>query len=100
MDAKQLQEMMGGADMQKMLKENPDMMNKVNGFWKFLDNLADSSPEDYKKFIEEQMKDMKQDVAKEKEEEVKKQTIVSEPAFCMKALIARKVEGKSQATAK
>lgn len=45
--------MMAGSDMQKMLKENPDMMNKVNGFWKFLDNLADSNPDDYKKFIEE-----------------------------------------------
>ena len=37
---------------------------------------------------------MKEDIAKEKQEEVKKLTIVSEPAFCMKALIAKRVEGK------
>jgi len=40
------------------------------------------------------MKDMKQEIVKEKEEEVKKQTIVSQPAFCMKTLIARHIECK------
>lgn len=37
------------------------------------------------------MKDMKEEIKKEKDEETKTQTIISQPAFCMKALIARKV---------
>ena len=47
----------------------------MEGFWKFLDNLAETNPDEYKKFIEGQMTEMKQEVTKEKEEEVKKQTI-------------------------
>ncbi len=48
------------------------MMSKVNGFWKFLDELSQSNPDEYKKFIDGQMKEMKEEVVKEKEEEVKK----------------------------
>ena len=37
------------------------------------------------------MKEMKQEISKEKEEETKSQTIQSEPAFCIKFLVAKKV---------
>lgn len=75
-----------------MLKDNPDAMKQVEGFWKFLDNLHESSPEEYKQFIDNQMKDMKEDLGQEQKEEIKKQTIKSKPAFCMKVLVARKVD--------
>eukprot|EP00347_Sterkiella_histriomuscorum_P009421 403341278 len=72
------------------------MMNQVSGFWKFLDNLQQSSPEEYKKFIDEQMTEMKTEISKEKDEEVKKQTITSNPGFCMKALVAKRVDQTQQ----
>lgn len=34
---------------------------------------------------------MKSEIAKEKDEEKKKSTIVAQPAFCMKALVAKKI---------
>jgi hypothetical protein len=34
-----------------MMQGNPDAMKQMSGFWKFLDNLAESSPEEYNKFI-------------------------------------------------
>lgn len=68
----------------------------MEGFWKFLDNMAESDPDQYKKFIDEQMKDMKKEIKKEKEEEVKQQTIQSTPAFCIKALVARIVDSKEK----
>jgi hypothetical protein len=39
--------------------------------WKYLDNMAESNPDEYKKLIDEQMKEMKQEVDKEKEAEKK-----------------------------
>ncbi len=37
------------------------------------------------------MTEMKEEIAKEKQEEVKSQTIVSEPSFSIRIFIARKV---------
>lgn len=34
-----LKNLMAGSDMSKLLEGNPAMMGKMNGFWKFLDNL-------------------------------------------------------------
>ena len=42
-------------------------MKQMSGFWKFLDNLAESSPEEYNKFIQGQMSEMKEEIHKEKE---------------------------------
>ena len=44
---------------------NPDAMQKMTGFWKFLDNMAESNPEEYKKFIDGQMTDMKEELKKD-----------------------------------
>jgi hypothetical protein len=42
------------------------------------------------------MTEMKTEMQKEKEEEIKNQTITSQPSFCMKVLVARKVEKKEE----
>jgi hypothetical protein len=68
----------------------------MEGFWKFLDNLSESNPDEYKKYIEGQMEEMKTETAKEKEQETKLLTVTSEPGFCIKALIARRVEEKEK----
>ena len=86
--------------LQNILNSNPDAMKQMEGFWKYLDNMADSSPDEYQKFIDEQMKDMKEEVKKEKDQEEKTQTIQSEPGFCIKMLIARKVEEKDKGKGK
>ena len=39
-------------EIQNMLKNNPDAMKQADGFWKFLNNLAESSPDEYQKFID------------------------------------------------
>ncbi len=39
--------------------------------WKMLDDMAESNPDKYKKFIDEQMKEMKQEINREKEVEAK-----------------------------
>lgn len=54
-----------------MLNGNPELMKQMQGYWKMLDNMSESSPEEYKKFIDEQMKDMSSEIKKEKEEEIK-----------------------------
>ena len=40
------------------------------------------------------MQEMKTEIKKEKEEEVKNMTVTSEPAFCMKVLVAKLIEDK------
>jgi hypothetical protein len=66
----------------------------MDGYWKFLDEMSESNPDEYKKFISKQMDEMKEDKEKEKAEETKKHTIKSTPSFSVKILIARKVENK------
>jgi hypothetical protein len=39
--------------------------------WKFLDDLSQNDPEEYKRFVDGQMKEMKQEISKEKEAEAK-----------------------------
>lgn len=72
---------------------DPKEMEKM---WAYLDNMASTNPTEYKKFIEEQMGEMKQEISKEKEEEKKAQTIQSEPAFCVKCLVAKKILAKDR----
>ena len=47
----------------------------MESMWKFLDNMAETDPEEYKRFIGQQMSEMKEEVGKEKEAEKKSQTI-------------------------
>ena len=44
------------------------MRKKMEGYWKMLDNMHQSDPGEYKKFIGTQMTEMKEVTAKEREE--------------------------------
>lgn len=39
--------------MEAMTKGDPETMKQMEGYWKMLDEMAGSSPDQYKKFIEE-----------------------------------------------
>jgi hypothetical protein len=41
----QLLESPMGAKLKEMMGDDPDMQNKMQGFWKFLDNMNESDPE-------------------------------------------------------
>lgn len=66
---------------------------QMEDMWKMLDKMAEKDPKEYQKFIASQMSEMKEEIAKEKKEEEKAQTIVSEPSFSVRIFTARKVTG-------
>jgi len=37
-------------EMEKMMKD-PEQMKQVEGLWKFMDDLSESNPDEYKTFI-------------------------------------------------
>ena len=39
---------------------DPELKKQMEGMWKMLDNMAESKPEEYDKFIAEQMTEMKE----------------------------------------
>ena len=44
-----------------MTSGDPELKKQMEGYWKMLDNMNESDPEGYKKFIDGQMKEMKDD---------------------------------------
>ena len=72
--------------MEAMTKGDPEVKKQIEGYWKMLDGMSQDSPEEYKKFIDEQMKEMKEYESQERKQEEDKFSIRSEPyfAFCMK----------------
>ena len=65
---------------------DPEMKKHMEGYWKMLDQMAEGSPEEYKKYVDKQMGEMHQYDAKETKREEEKWTITSEPyfAFCVR----------------
>lgn len=64
--------------------------------WKMLDTMAQNDPGEYKRFIDKQMSEMKQEISKEKEAEDKQRTIVSTAAFSIKAMVAKVIDEKDR----
>ena len=53
-------------------KGDPELKKTMEGYWKMLDNMAESKPEEYDKYIAEQMTEMKaHDAEENKREEMK-----------------------------
>ncbi len=79
-------------EMMQQVDKDPEMKRQMEGYWKMLDNMSSENPDEYKKFVESQMGDMKQ--AKEEEEklEQKKKTITSEPYFNLSVRPAKKID--------
>ena len=67
--------------MEAMTKGDPEVKKQIEGYWKMLDGMSQESPEEYKKFIDEQMKEMKEYEAQEKKQEEDKFSIKSEAYF-------------------
>lgn len=53
-------------DMMKQVEKDPELKRQMEGYWKMLDSMSSNNPDEYKKFVESQMSEMKQ--AKEEEE--------------------------------
>merc|ERR1719502_324908 len=51
--------------------EGAESMKKMENFWKYLDNLSETNPEEYKKFVTGQMKEGQKMHAEEQENAAK-----------------------------
>lgn len=40
-------------DMMKQVEKDPELKRQMEGYWKMLDNMSSSNPDEYKKFIDE-----------------------------------------------
>lgn len=57
MDEYGLKQMM---EMMKQVEKDPEMKRQMEGYWKMLDNMNSNNPDEYKKFVDSQMGEMKQ----------------------------------------
>ena len=58
--------------MEAMTSGDPEMKKQMEGYWKMLDNMAQGSPEEYKQFVDGQMKEMRAYDAEETKSEEQK----------------------------
>jgi hypothetical protein len=77
--------------METMSKGDPQMMQQLSGYWKMLNGMAESSPGDYKEFIDKQMGEMGDHYAEERKKEEEKFTVNATPHFCFSIKAARVV---------
>lgn len=68
-------------EMMKQVEKDPELKRQMEGYWKMLDGMSSNNPDEYKKFVESQMSEMKQAKDQEEKIEQKNQTITSEPYF-------------------
>lgn len=73
-----MQQMM---EMMKQVEKDPELKRQMEGYWKMLDNMNEQNPEAYKKFIDQQMGEMKEHQTEEQKAEALKNTINSDPYF-------------------
>ena len=78
--------------MEALTSGDPEIKKQMEGYWKMLDNMAESKPEEYDKFIKEQMTEMKQFDQEENKREEIKWSIQSEPYFAFSVLPAKILE--------
>ena len=82
--------------MQAMTSGDPEVKKQLGGYWKMLDGMAEKDPEEYKQFINSQMKEMKEHEKIERKQEEDKFSIQSQAyfSFCIKP--AKILEGKPE----
>jgi HSP90 family molecular chaperone len=64
------------------LKDEKDL-GMANNIWKMLDDMAESDPEQYKKFVQKNVKEGIVDANKKQEEKEKPYRIKPKPGFCL-----------------
>ena len=72
--------------MEAMTSGDPAVKKQMEGYWKMLDEMAGSNPDEYSKFIDKQMSEMKEFDKEETKKEEIKFSIQSQPyfAFCVR----------------
>lgn len=45
--------------MESITSGDPEVKKQMEGYWKMLDEMAQSKPEEYKSYVDNQMKDMR-----------------------------------------
>ena len=71
---------------------DPEMKKQMEGYWKMLDGMADSNPEEYKQFIDKQMDEMRTFDREETKKEESKWSIQSQPYFAFSVKPAKILE--------
>ena len=64
-----------------MTNGDPEIKKKMEGYWKMLDEMSAGNPEEYKKFVDGQMEEMRAYDREETKKEEKKWEISSTPYF-------------------
>ena len=62
-------------EMMEKVQKDPELKKQMEGYWKMLDNMSENDPNQYKKFIDEQKKEMEEYTKMEEKEKDKKNTI-------------------------
>ena len=62
-------------EMMEKVQKDPELIKQMDGYWKMLDNMQENDPNQYKKFIDEQKKEMEEYTKIEEKEKDKKNTI-------------------------
>ena len=62
-------------EMMEKVQKDPELKKQMDGYWKMLDNMQENDPNQYKKFIDEQKKEMEEYTKMEEKEKDKKNTI-------------------------
>ena len=84
--------------MEAMTSGDPETKKQMEGYWKMLDNMAQSSPEEYNQFISKNMEEMKEFDREETKREEVSWTIESTPYFAFSVKPAKIYEhDKTQA---
>ena len=68
--------------LEMMQSGDPQIQKQMAGYWKMLNGMAESNSEEYKQFIDSQMKEMNDHLKVEREKEEEMLSVESQPHFC------------------
>jgi hypothetical protein len=69
-------------EMLETVQKDPAMMKQMEGMWKMMDEMHQNNPDEYRKYVDKNMTEMKAHHVEEKKVEDKKHTINSQSYFC------------------
>ena len=82
---------------QDIMKSDPTMKQKADQLWKFLDDLYKNNPKEYNKFVTKHIEEGQEAMDQEKQKELEKKGIQSEPFLSWKIRIFEKLDMGGQA---
>ena len=69
-------------DMLKQAQHDPELKKQMDGMWKMMDDMQQNDPNEYKKFVDGNMKEMREHTEAEQKQKDKENTITGNPYFC------------------